>query len=133
MSEQSNSMTAQQVFDQATAHLRTQGQKATTCGLCKYRLSMNGQLLKCAAGVLIRDDEYQPWMDGDGEDAETYFQNILADARCPQSMKDRLRPHYAMIRELQFIHDNRPVDSWEEELKELALAHNLTYMPPQGQ
>jgi hypothetical protein len=56
--------TDQEVFDQVANHLLTQNKRsvsATDNTLCVYR-SPDG--LKCAAGCLIADDEYDPRMEG---------------------------------------------------------------------
>lgn len=58
--------TAQQVFTQVATHLLTQKERSFVIDdrgeeLCAYR-GDNG--LKCAAGCLISNDEYNPIMDG---------------------------------------------------------------------
>ena len=51
--------TAQEVFDQVTQHLLKQGKAARSgTGACRYRVETRGEILKCAAGCLIADDEY---------------------------------------------------------------------------
>jgi hypothetical protein len=56
--------TLQQVFDQVANHLMDQGERAATVNssgrvTCYYRLND----LKCAAGCLIGDDEYESRID----------------------------------------------------------------------
>lgn len=100
-------MTAQQVFDIVAMHLLTQMQQSTSGKFeapCLYR-GPNG--LKCAAGVLIGDDEYC-------EDMEHHSWNEL--------VKHGLAPitHEALIHTLQGIHDCVPPDAWYNQLKNTA-------------
>lgn len=55
---------AQQVFDQVAAHLLTQKEKAKQFNTCKYRVEHRDKVLKCAAGCLIGDDEYEGCFEG---------------------------------------------------------------------
>jgi hypothetical protein len=63
-------LTNQQAFDQVVTHLAQQGRRAMgpakwdqSAEVCKYR-GPDGT--KCAAGVLIPDELYDPEMEGDG-------------------------------------------------------------------
>ena len=125
-----NSLTPQQVFDQVVSHLRTQRCRSFDANSCRYRFECSdGRVLKCAAGVLIRDDEYREWMD---KGISTYFPNIMDDARCPESMKERLGPHLNLITMLQRVHDQyyNP-GQWEKQLEKVSAQYGLTYLPPQ--
>lgn len=105
--------TEQEVFDQVARHLLTQGEK---CGTdvggwdteetCFYR--HNG--LKCAAGCLIADDEYDASLEGNS------WEQLALDA------DDTLVPveHYSMISDLQLIHDNHSPEEWIFKLASLA-------------
>lgn len=101
--------TEQQVFDTVAKHLLTQMQQSRitvdgTSSSCLYR-GPNG--LKCAAGVLIGDDEYH-------EDMENHSWNALA--------KDGLVPseHKCLISILQNLHDFSLPNNWHYELTQLA-------------
>ena len=102
--------TAQQVFDQVAAHLLKQNKTSETGPYCAYR-SEDG--LKCAAGCLIGEDEYD-------EDAME-GQNWLA-----LTAKD-LAPHHheGLIHALQFIHDNKDPEEWRASLRRYADVHKL--------
>ena len=51
--------TAQEVFDQITQHLLKQGKRSvSSTGACRYRTENSEGVLKCAAGCLIADEEY---------------------------------------------------------------------------
>lgn len=100
-------VTKQQVFDTVAKHLLTQMQQSTSGKFetpCLYR-GPNG--LKCAAGVLIGDDEYC-------EEMELNSWNEL--------VKHGLVPneHKNLIHTLQGIHDCVPPDAWHNQLKNTA-------------
>lgn len=101
--------TAQEVFDQAAKHLLTQNRKCLNSdGACKYRLiSSNGEVLKCAAGCFIGDDEYDESFEGDSWDSLIYRKHVN-------------NMHSYLISSLQGIHDSCSVESWESHLSRLA-------------
>jgi len=104
--------TEQQVFDQVKEHLLTQREKSfeEDNDLCRYRVGK----LKCAAGCLIGDDEYN-------EDAEYNSWNSLAREGIVPSA------HSGLIEELQLVHDNESVDDWGDALKDVAFKWNLKF------
>lgn len=104
--------TAQEVFDQVAKHLLTQRQPSKTGAFCKYRL----ENLKCAAGCLIADNEYDEEFEGNNWAALIQFFGIT-------------REHGYLIQDLQTIHDSSKVDDWEAELRRVALRHELKYDP----
>lgn len=108
--------TKQQVFDQVVAHLRKQGAKATQgpTTSCAYR---NAAGLKCAAGCLIGDDEYDKRMENRG------WPGLVVDGLVPEA-------HEKLIRDLQWVHDRHYVDRWETKLASVATTHRLQYTPP---
>lgn len=58
-------MTDQEMFDFVATHLRTQGRPASNSnGDCKYRILLDEQMYKCAAGCLIPDEKYNIDMEG---------------------------------------------------------------------
>lgn len=50
----------QNIFDEVITHLVRQGKPAAAGGHCRYRVNW----LKCAVGVLIPDEEYDPAWEG---------------------------------------------------------------------
>lgn len=110
-----NKATAQEVFDQVKNHLLQQNERASTnlsgqATGCKYRIGN----LKCAAGCLIADNEYNP-------DFEKKDWTTLADAGLVPSK------HKMLIGNLQTIHDCYNVEDWKEELQKIAKLHNLIW------
>ena len=102
--------TAQEVFDQVKNHLLEQNESALENDKCKYHY--NG--LKCAAGCLIADDEYDPIIENrDWAD--------LVD------MEYAPTAHVTLIMDLQDIHDNCLINLWKTGLKEVARQHDLNY------
>lgn len=113
--------TAQEVFDHVALHLLTQMQVSMRTRnldnpemgeVCAYR-GDNG--LKCAAGALISDDEYNELMEGKS------WLDLVAENVAPDD-------HWAFITALQKIHDTYDPPLWHEKLSALARAYNLT--PP---
>lgn len=112
--------TLQEIFNIVSLHLLTQIKRSTKhlknswFSACAYR-GENG--LKCAAGVLIPDNEYQPEMECKFWDElvkENYVENKFV----------------VEIAELQFIHDSNSeetTDYLKTELIKFAKLHNLTH------
>ena len=111
--------TAQEVFDQVTTHLLTQMEKAAqeeSGGECVY-LAEDG--LKCAAGCLMADDEYEPrW------DTETLTWDALVNLGYAP------RNHDMLILSLQKVHDMNQPDLWFEKLLKLSIEFDLSFNPP---
>jgi hypothetical protein len=88
--------TAQEVYDQVKTHLLTQNQMSLKGDRCMYR-GPNG--LKCAAGILIGDDEYSDAMEG------VSWPGLIGMLHIPDT-------HELLIRELQMVHDWEEVEDW---------------------
>jgi hypothetical protein len=101
--------TAQEVFDQIALHLITQGKRSERANYCAYK-SKGG--LKCAAGCLISDDEYNPGLES------LNWLDLMVKKMVPNE-------HGGLILELQNIHDRGSVSNWPVQLKTLASIHNL--------
>lgn len=102
--------TEQEVFNQVAVHLLTQNDKSFIDGGCAYRGDNN---LKCAAGCLIADDEYDEKM----EDLDWYNMTLYGHAP---------KEHRSIIHRLQKVHDNYHPREWKQLLKGVAHAHGLT-------
>lgn len=100
--------TAQQVFDQVATHLLSQKEKSIDDSICLYRY---GQL-KCAAGCLIDDDEYDPKME------KASWMSLVVEDRVPHK-------HSRLIIDLQMLHDAALIEDWKEELIKVANKHRL--------
>ena len=111
--------TAQEVFDQITQHLLKQGKAARSAtGSCRYRTEVQGEVLKCAAGCLIADDEYDSKFEGDTWRVLVRLHVITGY-------------HEELITSLQKMHDTCLVNEWPERLRQLAEDYDLQYNPPQ--
>lgn len=87
-------MEKQEIFDKVATHLATQGRQAALNNeACVYRTSDG---LKCAAGILIPDDVYQPSMEGKPID-------IIIEG---YEGLDNLRSNHPIILSLQRAHDD---------------------------
>ena len=108
--------TAQEVFDQVAVHLLKQKRQSRQTqeqgkpySFCAYR-GDNG--LKCAAGCLIGDDEYQHTMEGG---SWTVF---VVNGLAPEK-------HHKLIRSLQSLHDATVFTDWARGLREIANKYSL--------
>jgi hypothetical protein len=112
----------QQVFDYVLEKLREQGCQSKYADRCLYR-GPNG--LKCAAGHLIPDDEYDEKMeDGLLNGPDSVFNNSLVNSYFLQK-----GVNIDLLARLQSVHDNY-WDTREERFEHLAKEFNFTY---QGQ
>lgn len=103
--------TEQEVFDQVARHLLTQKVRSENeNNLCLYR---NGDL-KCAAGCLIGDDEYDPRIE------DWNWRRLVQHGTVP-------REHARLISQLQRVHDTVAPEYWKVKLKGLASNDNLIW------
>lgn len=117
-------MTEQETFDIVVNHLRQQGCKSQEEKLdplsdlprCMYR-GPNGT--KCAAGILIPDEDYRVEMEG-------WF---VANYRI-KAVLEKYGHSEILVARLQHIHDNFAVCEWENKFKDLAKLHQLEYHEP---
>lgn len=114
-------MTAQEIFDKVVDHLRRQGKKARSAsGRCMYRTHSNeGTILKCAIGCLIPDDEYSSKMEGANVNKCMSYSPTLYRLLVSSDVE--------LAYVLQFVHDTKDVDAWEESFKQVAKDHELVY------
>ena len=110
--------TAQEVFDQITQHLLKQGKAAISAtGACRYRIETAEGVLKCAAGCLIADDEYnREWENTD-------WPALVSGKLVPNS-------HERLIYRMQGIHDCKLPRKWIRSFQEIAAEFSLTFTPP---
>lgn len=103
---------AQDVFNQVAFHLLSQGERAVeeVCGACVY-LAPDG--LRCAAGCLISDEEYDEAMEWNS------WIDLVDTELVPNE-------HADLIIELQNLHDLENPDDWAGALYELAGKLDLT-------
>lgn len=110
--------TAQEVFDQVSNHLKTQGVKARNeLGKCKYRLDTGEKVLMCAAGCLMDEEEGAKLGGFSGR-----WVNLVASGSAPPEHQD-------LIQSLQYLHDGISVHEWEFALERAAVEHNLVFTP----
>ncbi len=103
----------QETFDQVAAHLLAQNKRAEDTNSCRYRLGK----LKCAAGCLIPDDEY---------DKEYERSSVMT--LCNTYQWDTFFGHdIFIVTDLQMIHDCCEPDLWENRLKQMAQRWGLKY------
>lgn len=102
--------TAQEVFDQVAKHLLDQGKRSATRigAACRYRFKD----LKCAAGCLIADTEYEARFE------QRSWDKVSSMVGC--------KTHVDLITYLQRVHDVRTPEQWPKELLNLAEYQHLS-------
>lgn len=124
----------QEIFDYISNHLLTQGEKATVPGTfsCKYKIVIEGKILKCAAGYLFTDKEYSlfgEYMEGKQFTKRTLF--IVGIYDYWELPTDREIPHVDLnikfVERLQDLHDFTDPPKWHSELKRIAIEYNLNF------
>jgi hypothetical protein len=110
-------MTKQEIFDKVATHLLAQGKPSfTRFGGCQYR-GPNGA--KCAAGVLIPDDLYDPGYEGDAAD------------HLPARVMEVFGEHRDFVLTLQIAHDTAAgssvwLSAWKGRMREIAKEFDLS-------
>lgn len=115
-------MEAQEIFDTVATHLLKQGRRATNPDIpemCVYR-GANGT--KCAVGVLIPDEAYDPVMEG---------RTLVGLLSHPEfEIPGWMRNNQMLLKELQDTHDVRTnwrdIATMKAALSEVAKEHSLT-------
>ena len=111
--------TKQEIFDFVANHLLTQNEKSTignSIKVCQYRTEKDNKVLKCAAGCLIPDEDYNKEFEGK-------IWNTIGIGKFISYVKDT--ENDSLIRQLQIIHDNYNPYGWKEKLILLAEKENL--------
>lgn len=101
-------LTKKEIFEKVEKHLLKQNGKSLQNNSCAYR-GDNGR--KSSAGCLINDEFYQSHFE---EQSRTNPEIIEALIKSGIDMKDM--SIYYLVRRLQVIHDNYPVEEWKEQL-----------------
>ena len=96
--------TKEEVFEQVKNHLLKQNERSLYEESCKYK---SGEL-KCAAGCLIADDEYNKVREG------LTWNDLVRDGVAPET-------HQKLIYDLQLIHDEYYPHEWKEQLDKIDL------------
>lgn len=133
-------ITNEWIFNTVANHLVRQNRqslrKTDELNKCAYR-SDDGTNCKCAMGVLIPDDKYDPIFEGYSlhsrinrlagyGDLTNVCEPVLVLATIFKDLNysnDNMR----LVLELQFIHDNVPVKEWNSHLEEFAKSYNITW------
>ncbi len=104
----------QEAFSVMVNHLRAQGEKSVgPAGFCKYR-GENG--LKCAVGALVDDEHYDNRIEG------SCWSKLFQEAMALSGWTD-IDNH--LLIDTQSVHDAHELEEWEDQLKWVAIKHNL--------
>lgn len=119
-------MTEQEIFDKAVGGVLAQGRKsAESSDQCRYRmLASDGTMLKCAAGMLIPDNEYDDSIET--IEAKSLWKPHRAHFFSEETIK-LFKDHAELIQALQTVHDCYPVEEWKEQYKVVADKYQLEW------
>ena len=112
--KQLQNTTSQEIFDKVLNHLREQKVRAWNEEekACKYRVEVeDGKVLKCAAGCLIDDDEYDWRFDYPSGYQGSSWDSLVKQGDIAASDYDDL------IKDLQWVHDNVLPTTLDEGIK----------------
>ncbi len=137
--------TLQETYDKVVAHLRKQGiramkQEPNGFSACVYR---NNEGLKCAAGCLIPDEKYSPYMEGMAvvsTDITDKMLSVLLYAMPLEAFaipaESVMTPGRIIMEEghdlrlvaaLQNVHDDHMPNQWDRALRNVCDIFNLKY------
>lgn len=120
-------MNWQEIFDTCSAHLIAQNEKSMNKhnGMCKYRIeNKDGKMLKCAVGVFITDEQYNPVMEsGVTTLIEKINYNIPPFDKLDSTIFND--DNEEILRAIQRVHDNNEVEGWKPELIRVAQRYKL--------
>lgn len=107
-------MTNREAFDTVKKHLLCQGRRSLSDGNCKFRGDGG---LKCAIGILIPEDKYQPSWDA----------SMSASIREVSEACGFVDLDKSMLASLQRMHDTRPVSEWASRLEEIEREYSRNF------
>lgn len=124
-------MDKQKVFDRVVTHLRTQNAQSLGNYGCAYR-GEDGA--KCAAGCLIREEDYSKNLEGKAVWARSVYEALDPDLQlsrdnCNYNTGTYQNDDATFLRQLQTIHDEFTVEQWERCFSIFAQEHGLTLSP----
>lgn len=109
--------TAQEIFDTVKQHLLIQNARSETVdGLCQYR-GPGG--MKCAAGCLIDEDDYNPLWEGKTVRKLLYYRAL------PEPLAAEFQRNESLLTSLQHIHDYEDIQEWPSKLHRVAVVYGL--------
>lgn len=114
--------TLQDIFNVVWAHAKLGKRSAvsiteaneTHTPICRYRMTINGEVRKCFIGCLIPDDQYTPALESAG------FERAMLAADISQDVKKN------DLFMLQRIHDDNEPNEWLRLLEGYAEEYHLT-------
>lgn len=118
-------MNKQEIFNTVRDHLLKQNARSESnyanvvgCTDCAYR-GANG--LKCAVGVLIKDEHYTPEIEGLVPNMRAVATALEKSLGCTLDAQDII-----FLDDLQTVHDASEPHEWPEKLREVAARYSLT-------
>ncbi len=117
-------MKSQEIFDTVYNGLLAQGEPAVDEYGCKFRVEIEGVILKCAVGFFIPDDRYREELETQSIDEGSELDALLKEVHGITSQHQ-----IGLLQELQGAHDStlwhHGMEDWKERMQEIAKAHHL--------
>ena len=112
-------MNTLQVFNKVEDHLLSQGERSVKyLEVCVYRGEYG---MSCAIGCLIKDEFYHEGLEGIAmwaDEKERDRQMLLEEALIKSGIDLKPATTY-MLSDLQYLHDEKKPQDWEQELQKL--------------
>jgi hypothetical protein len=112
-------MNTLQVFNKVEDHLLSQGERSVKyLEVCVYRGEYG---MSCAIGCLIKDEFYHEGLEGIAmwaDEKEHERQMLLEEALIKSGIDLKPATTY-MLSDLQYLHDEKKPQDWEQELQKL--------------
>lgn len=113
-------MDKQEIFDAVRKYANTMNEKSLDeDGTCVYR-SDNGN--SCFIGAFIPDNLYDPEMEGHAILGLGIYKGVIESLGIPKYDNDNI---FKLWADLQDVHDDWDIFTWEDGFKEVAEKHNL--------
>lgn len=122
-----------ETFERVRTHLSRQGEKAVfiddSSERCRYRTD-DPFPLRCAVGCLIKDGTYRAEIEGavvtdlfPDEGRRWVGRNGISSIELARALNASHVPAFPamkeMLKELQWLHDQRPIEEWQEDLERI--------------
>lgn len=117
-------MNKQEIFDRVKTHLLRQGKRSLGTVHSEGRVPRykNDEGLTCAIGYLLDPDAYSEEFEGQAVTEPMVEEALRKSGVVPENDDD-----YALLRDLQAVHDISPPEWWERKLWDIAQNFGLEW------
>ena len=122
-------MTLQEIFNTSAKHLLTQKVRSRQPDYeGSYRSKYRAGSLRCAIGILIKDEFYSEGLEGKMVSNSRIFIALVSSRVVPQMNYDHFKDTdvYDLLISLQEVHDRSDPEEWKEKLVNIARKFDLS-------